>query len=149
MSSALQGEHYCKVHQGNHAHYESTNCSVCNLRAEVVQLREGITKVQNAAVHGMYGADSVDCDPFEDALSELYALVTDKWIDIEDEGLPNFKIYGFQTGKKIKFRAGDGEHLGIYQGWGVFADENKLSTTDLYDVGFIGDKKVTHWREVI
>lgn len=34
MSSALPGMHYCLEHQGNHAHYSSHNCVVCELKAE-------------------------------------------------------------------------------------------------------------------
>lgn len=32
MSKALPGEHYCLLHQGNHSHYATHNCTVCNLR---------------------------------------------------------------------------------------------------------------------
>lgn len=35
--------------------------------------------------------------------------------------LPDFTVYGFHTGKQLEYRLKDGtEHVGIYQGWGVF-----------------------------
>lgn len=39
MSSALEGEHYCVAHQGNHSHYDPKNCRVCQLEAEVAYLK--------------------------------------------------------------------------------------------------------------
>ena len=39
MSRALPGEHYCKPHQGNHAHYDPENCVVCRLVSENARLR--------------------------------------------------------------------------------------------------------------
>jgi hypothetical protein len=33
MSKALPGEHYCLLHQGNHSHYATHNCTVCKLQA--------------------------------------------------------------------------------------------------------------------
>jgi len=70
------------------------------------------------------------------------------WINIEYEGLPNFCIHGFHTDRKVRFKAGDGEHVGIYHGWGGFADEKKLGLEHIYDAGFEGDKKVTHWMPI-
>lgn len=32
MSKALEGEHYCIKHQGNHSHYAEENCTVCKLQ---------------------------------------------------------------------------------------------------------------------
>jgi hypothetical protein len=34
MDKALEGEHLCLEHQGNHSHYDPTNCTVCKLEAE-------------------------------------------------------------------------------------------------------------------
>jgi len=31
MSRAMEGEHYCVDHQGNHSHYDKKNCRVCRL----------------------------------------------------------------------------------------------------------------------
>lgn len=39
--SALPGEHYCLMHQGNHSHYDKRNCLVCKLTAALEKtLRE-------------------------------------------------------------------------------------------------------------
>lgn len=37
---ALLGEHYCESHQGNHSHYDPSNCRVCKLEKEVQELQE-------------------------------------------------------------------------------------------------------------
>jgi len=68
-----------------------------------------------------------------------------EWISVEDDGLPDFRIHGFHTDRKVKFKAGDGEHEGIYHGYGGFAADGKCELKDLYDAGFEGDKQVTHW----
>ena len=72
-----------------------------------------------------------------------------EWIDCKTGGIPNFCIHGFHTGRKIRFKAGDGEHEGIYHGYGGFqADDKTGGLEDLYDVGFEGDKQVTHWQPI-
>ena len=59
----------------------------------------------------------------------------DDWIKIEAKTLPNFKEYGFHTGKKVEVRRIDGsEEVTIYQGYGLFG--NGLSMF----------KGATHWR---
>lgn len=57
------------------------------------------------------------------------------WVNVKDDGVPNFCVFGFHTGNKVMFRAGDGEHTGIYQGWGGFSTGTG-DAFDLYDVGF-------------
>jgi hypothetical protein len=32
MSKALPGSHLCKDHQGNHSHYATKNCVICQLK---------------------------------------------------------------------------------------------------------------------
>ena len=60
------------------------------------------------------------------------------WKEIKKEGLPNFIIYGFHTGKKLMVRSIDGsETETIYQGYGLFG--NGISMFDGY----------THWRELL
>lgn len=39
MSKALDGQHYCKNHQGNHSHYAEENCTVCTLERELAEAR--------------------------------------------------------------------------------------------------------------
>lgn len=44
MSQALPGEHYCLEHQGNHSHYDPTNCTVCRLRKQLHEARLRINR---------------------------------------------------------------------------------------------------------
>lgn len=34
MSQALPGGHYCAAHQGNHSHYDESNCELCKAQRE-------------------------------------------------------------------------------------------------------------------
>ena len=53
------------------------------------------------------------------------------WIAISE--LPDFRIYGFHTGKKVEVRYADGEEdVVIYHGYGMFGKDNR--------------EDVTHWR---
>jgi hypothetical protein len=57
------------------------------------------------------------------------------WIEIEKDGLPDFTIYGFHTGRHVDVRHAGGEALHqIYQGWGIFGSGD-------------GFHLVTHWRQ--
>lgn len=56
------------------------------------------------------------------------------WIKLDDEE-PDFRIYGFHTGKKVEVRKDDGtEEVTIYQGYGLFGNGKSM-----FDA-------VTHWR---
>lgn len=59
-----------------------------------------------------------------------------EWIEIDEEGgLPDFREYGFHTGKKVDVRHLDGsEEVTIYQGYGLFGS------------GLAMFEHVTHWR---
>jgi hypothetical protein len=35
MSGALEGEHLCLKHQGNHSHYADHNCTICKLKKRI------------------------------------------------------------------------------------------------------------------
>ena len=45
--SALPGEHYCLLHQGNHAHYAEHNCTVCSLET---RLRQAEAELERAGI---------------------------------------------------------------------------------------------------
>ena len=46
---------------------------------------------------------------------------------------PDFRMYGFHTGRKVEVRFADGkEDVVIYQGYGMFGENNR--------------EDVTHWR---
>jgi hypothetical protein len=45
---ALEGEHLCLEHQGNHSHYDPTNCTMCKLKAENANLREAMEELREA-----------------------------------------------------------------------------------------------------
>ncbi|HDZ83363.1 MAG TPA: hypothetical protein ENH56_19305 [Roseobacter sp.] len=56
------------------------------------------------------------------------------WISTQDS-LPCFICFGFQTGKKIRYRTeGGAEHEGIYQGWGLFGKDDRMD--------------ITHWQPI-
>jgi len=40
MSKALEGEHLCEKHQGNHSHYDKQNCTICRLKNELADVKE-------------------------------------------------------------------------------------------------------------
>lgn len=40
MGRALDGEHLCLEHQGNHSHYDPCNCTICKLELELKLLKE-------------------------------------------------------------------------------------------------------------
>ncbi len=70
------------------------------------------------------------------------------WISVKDGGIPNFCMFGFHTGHKVMFRAGDGDHTGIYQGYGGFST-NESGEFVSYDVGFEDERKVTDWKPLM
>ena len=41
MSQALPGQHYCLTHQGNHSHYDTTNCTVCIMQSALHDIAGG------------------------------------------------------------------------------------------------------------
>jgi hypothetical protein len=47
MSSALPGEHLCLKHQGNHSHYASENCTICQQEQLLDQCREALEGKQD------------------------------------------------------------------------------------------------------
>lgn len=45
-----------------------------------------------------------------------------EWIT---DGVPNFCVHGFHTGRKVKFKLSDGQEVvDIYQGYGIFGIGN-------------------------
>jgi len=40
MSKALEGEHFCEEHQGNHSHYDKKNCSLCKAQQDTQRLKD-------------------------------------------------------------------------------------------------------------
>lgn len=56
------------------------------------------------------------------------------WIDVATSGMPDFREFGFQSGKSLDVRRESGEEVAgvIYQGYGLFG-------TELF-------QDVTHWR---
>lgn len=58
------------------------------------------------------------------------------------DGVPNFCVHGFHTGRKVKFKLSDGrEIVDIYQGYGIFGTGDGYNWMDLpQPVGVIGWK---------
>ena len=55
------------------------------------------------------------------------------WIAMPE--YPDFRIYGFHTGKKVQVRYEDGkEEVVLYHGYGMFGKDNR--------------EDVTHWRPI-
>lgn len=44
MSQALPGGHYCATHQGNHSHYDESNCELCRAYRERDEARAALAK---------------------------------------------------------------------------------------------------------
>ncbi len=42
MSQALLGGHYCATHQGNHSHYDESNCELCRAYRERDEARANL-----------------------------------------------------------------------------------------------------------
>jgi hypothetical protein len=62
-----------------------------------------------------------------------------KWIDAQKDGLPNFRIHGFHTGRKVAVRRKDGsEQVTLYHGYGLFGDRGCSMLEHFEDI--------THWR---
>lgn len=53
MSDALPGEHYCEKHQGNHSHYDESNCTVCKLEELVEALGDTHDEFLDDATHAV------------------------------------------------------------------------------------------------
>ena len=45
MSKALEGEHLCIKHQGNHSHYAEHNCTICQLQSQLAASEEARKKL--------------------------------------------------------------------------------------------------------
>jgi len=59
MGKALEGEHYCKDHQGNHSHYDKHNCIVCKQAEEITRLR---AELEQAALPNEQGTNRYGLD---------------------------------------------------------------------------------------
>ena len=57
MSKALPGEDYCEVHQGNHSHYDSKNCTVCRLQRQLESALAGAAAAEADAQRYRYIRD--------------------------------------------------------------------------------------------
>jgi len=56
-----------------------------------------------------------------------------EWIDIESQGLPDFRVYGFHTGRMVEVRLTDGtEYTVFYHGYGIFGDGTAIITSVKY-----------------
>lgn len=49
MREALEGQHYCKKHQGNHSHYAEENCALCKAKAQADALAEALRELAELA----------------------------------------------------------------------------------------------------
>ena len=50
--------------------------------------------------------------------------MTTEWIDIVENGYPDFRVHGFHTGRRVWVKLKSGEELlGLYHGYGMFSVE--------------------------
>ena len=48
MRQALPGGHYCATHQGNHSHYDESNCELCKAQRECDEARAEVERLRSA-----------------------------------------------------------------------------------------------------
>lgn len=75
------------------------------------------------------------------------------WKDLNADP-PDFRIYGFHTGKKVRYRRTDGsEHVGVYQGYGLFGADAWADITHWmpYDERTVAqaDRSQDDWRSAL
>jgi len=46
----------CEAHQGNHSHYATKNCELCQAQAEIERLREALEQIANPPDPSPFGA---------------------------------------------------------------------------------------------
>ena len=64
----------------------------------------------------------------------------------DEMDLPDFRIHGFHTGRKVRFRLSDGREIeDVYQGWGMFGVGLPGSGTCFDWMG--GEPHVVAWKE--
>jgi len=71
MSQALPGRHYCATHQGNHSHYDESNCELCRAQRERDEARAALRMIADG---DLYNADArliAAAPELYDALREL------------------------------------------------------------------------------
>jgi YD repeat-containing protein len=65
--------------------------------------------------------------------------VSEAWINIKNEGYPDFRIFGFHTGLQVEVRRDDGREMVVrYDGYGRFFEKT-------FNDGF---EDVTDWRPI-
>jgi YD repeat-containing protein len=65
--------------------------------------------------------------------------VSEAWINIKNEGYPDFRIFGFHTGLQVEVRRDDGREMVVrYDGYGRFFVKT-------FNDGF---EDVTDWRPI-
>lgn len=58
-------------------------------------------------------------------------MTSDNWSSIEHDGLPDFRLWGFHTNRRLRVKYSDGtEGIVHYMGYGMFGKDNREDVTD-------------------
>jgi len=77
MSRALPGGHYCATHQGNHSHYDESNCELCRAYRErdearaIANDRDAMVDHRDRALTAMYQRVDVITQERDEARAEV------------------------------------------------------------------------------
>jgi len=77
MSQALPGRHYCATHQGNHSHYDESNCELCRAQRErdearaIANDRDAMVDHRDRALTAMYQCVDVITQERDEARAAL------------------------------------------------------------------------------
>lgn len=84
MSQALPGGHYCATHQGNHSHYDESNCELCRAqrerdeaRAEVERLRKTLDEIATYWNGSHRPAETLDAAEWTQGVAEEALAATE------------------------------------------------------------------------
>lgn len=80
MSQALPGGHYCATHQGNHSHYDESNCELCRAQRErdearaIANDRDAMVDHRDRALTAMYQCVDVITQERDEARAKVERL---------------------------------------------------------------------------
>ena len=80
MGRALPGGHYCATHQGNHSHYDESNCELCRAQRErdgaraIANDRDAMVDHRDRALTAMYQRVDVITQERDKARAEVERL---------------------------------------------------------------------------
>ena len=104
---ALEGEHLCEKHQGNHSHYAQSNCTICKQKKAIGDLNIDLlrAKAQIKALQRSQDAQKYVIDKLREELEETRNAIH-QWMQTTDQRgskdrlIANFVgMYTYKEGK--------------------------------------------------